>query len=79
MTDRMERWIQTGSGGAMVATGPESAESQARAKLMRRYTFYTAHDSTCRQCATEQTRCEAGAMLYESWQQARGPNRITRP
>ncbi|MCW2899276.1 MAG: hypothetical protein JWO67_1541 [Streptosporangiaceae bacterium] len=71
--------MQTGSGGAMVAAGPESAESQARTKLMERYTLYTAHDSTCRQCATEPTRCEAGTTLYESWQQARDSGRVTRP
>ncbi|TKA01985.1 hypothetical protein [Actinacidiphila oryziradicis] len=79
MTDRMERWMQTGSGGAMVATGPESAESRARAKLMERYTLYTAHDSACRQCATADARCDIGATLYESWRQARDSGHARRP
>jgi hypothetical protein len=78
MTDDIERWLQTGSGGAIVAAREESAESRATARNLEAYTFYTAHDATCIQCATQPTRCETGTELHQAWRETL-PRRSRRP
>jgi ferredoxin len=72
---RMERWLQTGSGGAMVAARTETASTMATATLMETYRAYLSHGSACQACKATETHCATAAILHDAWRAAQNTGR----
>jgi hypothetical protein len=72
MTDETKRWMQTGSGGAVVAARVESAASQATAKVLETHRKYLVHAQKCQPCAAVDKRCAAGELLWLDHREAQG-------
>jgi hypothetical protein len=79
MTDRTERWMETGSRGAMVASRTETAASMATVTLMERYRAYLSHGSACQDCAATGTHCATAVILRDAWRAAQNAGRPGAP
>jgi hypothetical protein len=66
----MERWLQTGSGGATVAARAETAASLTTARLLDAHRAPLRHGQGCPDCTATDEHCETGEALWVAYQQA---------